>query len=72
MGQEMIFCNAMYPSHELEFPAVECSDYQSKHDSKLKDMEKIAWVVTGRGRYAGFISPDKFKEDHPGEDPSSM
>jgi hypothetical protein len=67
-SQEMQFCNITMPGQLIPFPVSECSDYASKRDAKLADMEKTAWILNIKGgRHVGFVRPDKFKEEHPDE-----
>lgn len=70
--QVLTYCNVLYPNVNIAFPVVSCSDYSNKKDTKLKDMEKVAWVIAGKGRAAGFVTPDRWKEDHPDESPSKL
>src|SRR5262245_13676442 len=44
-GQERVFCEALYPDHELTFLPHECSSYGRIHDLGIEFMEKIAWTV---------------------------
>jgi len=55
----------------MAFPVYECTGYFRTAQVDLKNMEKIAWILTIKGgRPVGFITPDRFKEENPKDSPS--
>lgn len=73
LSEEIQFCSAVYPASQISFPVVSCTDFSRRGDTKLKDMEKVAWIVNIKGgRAVGFVTPDQFKEEHPDERPSCV
>jgi hypothetical protein len=66
-SQEIIICQAVFENPmRMTFPVYECNSYYKQTDTKLKDMEKDAWILNiKRGRVMGFITGDQFKEDNP-------
>lgn len=67
-SDEIIVCHEIHPSRPINFAVTECSEYHSKRDPSLKNMEQIAWDVNVKGgRVMGFDAP-KIKPKAKGED----
>lgn len=72
-SQEFMRCS--YHEKVISFPVVECTDFADTNQSKLRDMEKIAWVIEPSKRRAGFrggpgiLDPKKWREENPDSDP---
>jgi hypothetical protein len=63
-SERLVFCQLTYPSYRVPFRVRECSGYTEMKRQTLKQMEDIAWPLTGAGinRQVGFI-PARDAED---------
>lgn len=64
-SERITICMFSYPEHRVPFAVLECSSYTEKKRQTLKQMEEIAWVVTGKGdtRTVGFAPPEEKKKE---------
>ncbi len=53
----LVFCQLTYPTYRVPFRVRECSGYTEMKRQTLKQMEEIAWPLTGAGinRRVGFV-----------------
>ena len=77
VGHKVIWCNDPIDGLLIQWPVAKCNQYRARENTALKEMEKIAWVVTPRKRgKVGFVQilppdPTKKKDDEYG-DPSEL
>ena len=55
-SEKLVFCQLTYPTYRVPFRVRECSGYAEMKRQTLKQMEKIAWPLTGTGKsQVGFV-----------------
>ncbi|HUO34236.1 MAG TPA: hypothetical protein VMU43_04535 [Candidatus Acidoferrum sp.] len=64
-SEVVTICMVTYPEHRVPFPIRECSSYTEKKRQTLKQMEDIAWTITGKGdtRTVGFVPAERRKKE---------
>jgi len=64
-SETITICMFSYPEHRVPFPVRECSSYTEKKRQTLKQMEEIAWLITGKGdtRTVGFVPAEHRKKE---------
>lgn len=65
--EALIFCQATWPEHRVQFRVRECSGYIDSQRQDLEQMERMAWILSPQEgkRVRGFISPREIPEDGP-------
>lgn len=62
-SDELTLCHAHGCDVPIQFPVVQCSEYDDKRMPSIWEMEKIAWrfSVDNKRKKAGFLSPQDYK-----------
>jgi len=66
LGDEIVECHQLsYRNQRVPFPVSSCSDYLSRSQPTVKDMEAIAWVLRSdpRRNQVGFVHSSKLTDD---------
>jgi len=68
-SQEIVRCGHYTIDRAVPFPVVECTGYTDKNEVSLYEMQQIAWVIDTSRRRAGFVAPEKWRDQNPDLDP---
>lgn len=65
--EALIFCQATWPEHRVQFRVRECSAYLDSNRQDLEQMRKMAWILMPREgkRVEGFVPPTRIPENEP-------